>query len=428
MSNRWRRLVIRFADAFLLAILRRLRHGTLEVVLADGGRRRIVGVPAEPAARIDVVDSVDVLWRILRGGGVGFAEAYLHGSWTTPDLADLLEVAARNHDTHRSSGGLSRLLEGGRALWARINRFAHPTRVESMDEHYNLGNEFYAAWLDPSMTYSAALFVDLADSLEAAQRRKYQRIAEHAGVRTGQRVLEIGCGWGGFAEYAASELGARVTAVTLSSEQEAYVARRMELAGVSDLVDVRRVDFRKLTGTYDAVVSIEMIESVDETVWPALFSTFARSLEPGGRVGLQSITIDEELFESLLRREEFIKRYIFPGGALPSLTVLQHLAADHGLEWVAAEPHGDSYALTLASWSERFSKAWRALAMQPSASPIKPSSASLTCKTTAAAPSPNRTDTLRSSQSMYGDIASTPMTKALDTTLVRIMAVAVDSA
>lgn len=228
-----------------------------------------------------------------------------------------------------------------------------------MGEHYNLGNEFYATWLDATMTYSSALHVDPTESLETAQRRKYQAIARRAGVRRGGSVLEIGCGWGGFAEYAATEIGARVTALTLSSEQEAYVRRRMELAGVSDLVEVRRLDFRHLSGTYDAVVSIEMIESVDETVWPELFATIASSLEPGGRAALQVITIRDDLYGSLLRREEFIKRYIFPGGALPSLTVLRHLTAENGLEWVEAESHGDSYALTLASWSERFAKAWQ---------------------------------------------------------------------
>lgn len=361
MKNRWRYLATRFSDFALLQILRRMRHGSLDVGFADGNRRRISGSPNEPAARIDVGDSVDVLSRILRGGGVGFAEAYVHGSWTTPDLADLLEVAARNHDTHRRTDVVGRLLEGGRFLWARINRIAHQARVKDMGEHYDLGNEFYSTWLDPSMTYSAALFTDPTESLETAQHRKYREIARHAGVSRGQRVLEIGCGWGGFAEYAATEIGARVTALTLSTEQERYVTRRMELAGVSELVEVRRIDFRDLSGHYDAVVSIEMIESVDETVWPELFATFARSLEPGGRVGLQAITIDEELYHSLLRREEFIKRYIFPGGALPSLNVLHDLAAANGLELVEAVPHGASYALTLASWSERFAKAWQGM-------------------------------------------------------------------
>lgn len=359
MTRIWDEIVRRLARFGLLGIVRRLRHGTLDVVFSDGTRQRLTGVPATPVARIDVLDPADMLGRIVRGGGVGFAEAYLHGSWTTPDLADLLEVAAMNHDAHRRSGALEGLLEVGRSGWARFNRIAHPARVMTMGEHYNLGNEFYATWLDPSMTYSSALYGDPTESLETAQRRKYQAIARRAGVRRGGSVLEIGCGWGGFAEYAATEIGARVTALTLSVEQEAYVRRRMELAGVSDLVEVRHLDFRHLSGTYDAVVSIEMIESVDETVWPELFATIAGSLEPGGRAAMQAITIQDDLYESLLRREEFIKRYIFPGGALPSLAVLRQLTAENGLEWVEAESHGDSYALTLASWSERFAKAWQ---------------------------------------------------------------------
>jgi len=207
------------------------------------------------------------------------------------------------------------------------------------------------------MSYSSGIFTDGAD-LEQAMRAKYERITQRAGIRPGDRVLEIGCGWGAMAEYAAAELGCTVTAVTISPEQHAYVTRRMKESGLESQVEVLLSDFREVRGEFDRVVSIEMIESIDEESWPDLYAVVARSLVPGGTAAMQVITIDDDLHTQMIGREEFIRSYIFPGGALPSLPILRRLGAMAGLRWLGCSSHGNSYAQTLAAWDERFMAAW----------------------------------------------------------------------
>lgn len=244
-----------------------------------------------------------------------------------------------------------------RTAWDRLRGTVGSSAVRTMVEHYDLGNEFYAAWLDPSMSYSSGIFTNGAD-LEAAMRTKYERIADRAGIRPGERILEIGCGWGAMAEYAAGELGCTVTAVTISPEQHAYVEQRMKEAGLEDRVDIVLADFREIQGEYDRVVSIEMIESIDEESWVDLYEVIARSLVPGGTAALQVITIDHDLHTQMIGRDEFIRSYIFPGGALPSQKILRQLGNEAGLEWVGLSTHGTSYARTLQAWDQRFVEAW----------------------------------------------------------------------
>src|SRR5665811_975707 len=207
------------------------------------------------------------------------------------------------------------------------------------------------------MSYSSGIFTNGAD-LEAAMRTKYERIADRAGIRPGERILEIGCGWGAMAEYAAGELGCAVTAVTISPEQHAYVEQRMKEAGLEDRVVVVLADFREIQGEYDRVVSIEMIESIDEDSWADLYEVIARSLVPGGTAALQVITIDHDLHTQMIGRDEFIRSYIFPGGALPSQKILRRLGNEAGLEWVGLSTHGTSYVCTLEAWDQRFVEAW----------------------------------------------------------------------
>jgi cyclopropane-fatty-acyl-phospholipid synthase len=224
--------------------------------------------------------------------------------------------------------------------------------------HYDLGNEFYAAWLDASMTYSSARFDAKVRDLETAQRAKYAALAEHLELKPGDHVLEIGCGWGGFAEFAAREYGVRVTGITISDEQLAYSCARMERAGLSDLVEIRRQDYRDVEGQFDKVASIEMFEAVGEKYWPAYFTKIADVLKPGGRAGLQIITIKDELFDAYRKRADFIQRYVFPGGMLVSLDRLKEETAKVGLVWRQAEAFGQSYADTLAEWTRRFTAKW----------------------------------------------------------------------
>ncbi|MGB9358327.1 MAG: cyclopropane-fatty-acyl-phospholipid synthase family protein, partial [Acidimicrobiia bacterium] len=290
-------------------------------------------------------------------------EAYIDGLWDTPDLATLLEFAADNHDRRRHTAAWETAMRTSRTAWDRLRGATGTSAVRTMVEHYDLGNEFYAALLDPSMSYSSGIFTNGAD-LDAAMRTKYERIAARAGIRPGDRVLEIGCGWGAMAEYAAGELGCTVTAVTISKEQHDYVVHRMKDVGLDDRVEVLLKDFRDIEGEYERVISIEMIESIDEASWVDLYEVISRSLVPGGSAALQAITIDHDLHTQMIGREEFIRAYIFPGGALPSTKILRQLGVGAGLEWIGLSTHGTSYAKTLEAWDERFVAAWPAIAEQ----------------------------------------------------------------
>ena len=332
--------------------------GTLEVTLADGDARRIGAGPPH----VDVqFGTRGALRSTLRNGVMGFAEGYMDGTVTTSDLAGLLQWTALNHDEwyHKVP---ARLLHYARKPWARIRPERRHPRVRSMTDHYNLGNDFYATWLDPLLTYSSARFSDPRQSLEEAQCHKYETIAEHAGLRPGMRVLDIGCGWGGFAAYAAGELGCKIVGVTIAEEQAEYARKNIADLGLTDRVEIRLEDFRETTESFDAVISIEMIESIDETLWPALFTTIAARLAPGGSAAMQVITIADHLWEQYRTAPDFIRQYIFPGGQLPAPEVLRSLADSSGLEIEQIDTFGLDYARTLKHWQQRFAAAWPVLA------------------------------------------------------------------
>ncbi|MDB5446517.1 MAG: Cyclopropane-fatty-acyl-phospholipid synthase [Phenylobacterium sp.] len=302
--------------------------------------------------------------RVLTKGDLGFAAGYLAGDWETPDLAALLNAVAANYDKVAERLRGLRLLQLGHAVLHALNRNSRSGARRNILAHYDLGNDFYQLWLDPGMTYSSALFATADEPLDAAQRRKYGRIAQIAGVRPGADVLEVGCGWGGFAAFAAGELGAKVTAITLSPAQQAYAQARLFRAGLAERVEVRLVDYRDVAGRYDAVVSIEMFEAVGEAFWPVYFQRLAQLLKPGGRAGLQVITIRDDLFEDYQRRPDFIQLEIFPGGMLPTQG---RLAREAGRAGLSVSPDGwarfgQDYARTLAAWREGFDAAWPQIA------------------------------------------------------------------
>jgi cyclopropane-fatty-acyl-phospholipid synthase len=334
------------------------RTGTITVSL-PGGAVRTIG-SGEPVADVEVCDH-SAMKDILRRGVIGFAEAYMDGRIVTSSLPGLLGWAVENR-TAWFSHPLARLTAPIRSLWQRIRPERRHPRVRTMNDHYNLGNDFYAAWLDETMTYSSARFAHPDQPLADAQRNKYRTIADSAALEPGMRVLEIGCGWGGFAEYAASERGCEVVGITVADEHARFARKRMAEAGLTERVEIRVQDFRDIEGTFDAIVSIEMIESVDETHWPPLFETMAARLRPEGLAVMQIITIVDGAWAQYRSRADFIQQYIFPGGQLPAPKVLRGLAADTGLQVEQVEEFGLDYARTLAAWRDRFEEAWPRIA------------------------------------------------------------------
>lgn len=342
----------------LRLILGRIALGSLEVRWSDGSEDVFVGDGPGERARIEIRDERHLLTSLVNDGSLGLGSAYLDGAWDTPDLAGFLELASRNVDAIQGSRSGSRFTAAARSFWDRRPSFARSHRIVEMGEHYDLGNDFYEAWLDDTMSYSSALFASPAQALEDAQAAKYERLCEMLDLRPGDRVLEIGCGWGGFMEYAASAYDVHVTGLTLSEEMATFARKRLAGAGLGDRTDVKLQDFRDEHAMYDKVVSIEMIESVDETVWPPLFHAISRAIPPGGKAVMQAITIDPRYYDNLLVRDDFIKRYIFPGGMLPTVDELMRLTTESGMRWVRSTTHGPDYAETLHRWSERFEAAW----------------------------------------------------------------------
>jgi len=344
-----------FAQVF--AVARTLRNGRLDFVMPDGRRFRAEARNAGPIAEIHVHDN-DVFARLIREGDLGFSEDYLDGGWSTPDLQALMDLVHAGNDT---------VYDGfpGMALVRFYERVRHLLRANSRRQarkniayHYDLGNDFYALWLDETMTYSSALFRTGQESLEAAQRAKYASMVDRMGVKPGDHVLEIGCGWGGFAEYAAGERGLRVTGLTISQAQHDYAVARIARAGLADRVEIKLQDYRDERGRYDGVASIEMFEAVGEKYWPVYFDTVRDRLNPGRRATLQIITLQDKRFEIYRKGVDFIQKYIFPGGMLPSPTVLRHEIRRAGLALVGSLEFGESYSQTLRRWHETFNRRW----------------------------------------------------------------------
>ena len=337
-----------------VAAASRIRTGCLIVVLPDGSRRVFGDQQAVRRGEIRIHDQ-EALVRILLHGETGAGEAYVDGLWSSPDLVALIELAALNRASLALSAGWWRVpAQLGRTLAHRARRNTHAQSKRNIAAHYDLGNDFYRLFLDETMTYSSAVFASPDQSLADAQRNKYRVIAERAGLTRGQHVLEIGTGWGGFALYAAGELGCRVTTLTISREQHALATERVRAAGLEGLVDVQLRDYREISGTYDAIVSIEMLEAVGAEYFATFFAACDRALAPGGRMSLQSITFPDAAYESQRRGANWIQRYIFPGGLCPSLAVIERATRDTNLLITGVEDVAPHYVRTLAAWRTRF--------------------------------------------------------------------------
>jgi cyclopropane-fatty-acyl-phospholipid synthase len=342
------------------AMARHWGKGELEVGLPGGRRLLIAGPQPGPKAVLEVKD-YRFMRRVVGSGAIGFAEGFMAGEWDTPDLPDLLEVFGLNIDRiHRVVGGQAWM----RAVNNFLQSFRRNTRRGSrhnIHAHYDLGNAFYAQWLDPSMTYSSALFASPNQPLAEAQEAKYAALAQGIGLQSGHSVLEIGCGWGGFAEFAAAKIGARVTGVTISKAQYDFAKRRLYDQGLAERADIRLIDYRDVQGRYDRIASIEMFEAVGQQYWPTYFGKVRDLLAAGGRAGLQIITIEDGLFDDYARATDFIQKYIFPGGMLPSEARLRQEVGRAGLNWQAVSRFGQDYARTLNQWAHTFQDAWKSI-------------------------------------------------------------------
>lgn len=344
-------------DRVLLGAAARIQRGRLAVVLPDGTRREFAGLEeAEPSGEIHVHDRA-AFSRILLDGETGAGEAYMDGQWSSPDLVALLQVAAVNRRALALTSGWWRApTQVARTLAHRANRNSLEGARRNIVAHYDLSNDLYRLFLDETLTYSSAVFTSAKQTLAGAQREKYRVIARDAGIRkgAGMHVLEIGSGWGGFAMYAAGELGARVTTITLSSAQLELARERVAEAGLADRVSVELRDYRHVEGTYDAVVSIEMLEAVGAEYFGDYFAAVDRALRPGGRAAIQVIALPDPDYERQRRGSNWIQKYIFPGGLLPSLGVIERASDETELVISAVRDIAPSYARTLREWRTRF--------------------------------------------------------------------------
>jgi cyclopropane-fatty-acyl-phospholipid synthase len=334
----------------------RLRIGQITAHLPSGDMRTVGGHGPGPHAYV-TLNNWRALRRLIVGGHTAWAAAYIDGDWDSPDLTALFELFSLNRKNLGTATTGNKLLRGFNHLLHRLRANTRDGSKQNISFHYDLGNDFYAQWLDPSMTYSSAIFAEGDNDLETAQRRKYRRLLDALNVEPGQHILEIGCGWGGFAEMAAQERGARVTGITLSQEQLDYGRARIAAKGLQGQVDLQLIDYRDVQGTYDHIASIEMFEAVGENYWQIYMDKVKSLLAPGGRAALQIITIDEAMFETYRRGADFIQTYIFPGGMLPSLPKLRDVTANAGLTWRANEGFALHYADTLKHWHQAFNAA-----------------------------------------------------------------------
>lgn len=335
-----------------------IREGRIEATLPDGSFR-IVGGHGEGPVAIIQLRSWRALVRLVASGSVGWYVAWARGEWASPDPVKIFEIFLRNAphlgDTGRSKGP-----------WKAVNWVAHRLRANgrkrarrNIAHHYDLGNDFYAAWLDPSMTYSSAVFAAPGDALERAQEHKVRLLLDRLDLRPGQRLLEIGCGWGALAEIAARDYGVHVTGLTLSEEQKTWAEARLARAGLADKADIQLTDYRDVAGAFDAVASVEMVEAVGQEYWPAYLGAVAGALKPGGKAAIQLISIRDDLFPNYAANADFIQTYIFPGGMLIGEAKFRAIAEKAGLAWRDRAGYGMHYAETLQRWRDHYDAAVR---------------------------------------------------------------------
>ena len=349
-------LIYKLSDLIVFSLLKNIKHGHLEVIKMNGEVLKF-GDPNEILKVSLEIKDESFIYNLIKSGSVGLGESYMKGFFTTNNLSDLIELTARNIDIIYKFSGILDL-----TIINYIKRkFVKNTKTRSKENiarHYDLGNDFFSLWLDKSLTYSSAIFKEPDQDLFAAQKNKYQKLIDLLQPSSGSRVLEIGCGWGGFAEYLGTNYDVKLDCITISQRQFEFAKERIHKYGLNEKVNIELKDYRDLKAKYDHIASIEMIEAVGQDYLNSYFNTIKNNLLPSGTAGIQAITIDDQLFDRYKNKEDFIQKYIFPGGFLPSKSELQNYVDKNGLKFNEYNSYANHYSETLIVWREIFNKKW----------------------------------------------------------------------
>ena len=348
--------IYKAADKLVFNILNRVSYGYLEITCYDGTHFKFGDHEDNLKANL-IIKKPNFTYNLIRGGSIGFAESYMRGEFETDNLSDLIEFTARNINViYKFSGLLD--LPIINFVKNKIIKNTKSRSKENIAKHYDLGNDFFSLWLDDTLTYSSAIFKDETKNLSEAQNNKYQKLIDLIRPNNGDKVLEIGCGWGGFAEYIGKKYDVKLDCITISKKQFEYTKERIHKCGLNEKVNIEIKDYRDLSGKYNSIASIEMIEAVGQNYLDSYFKTIKGNLSEGGKVAIQAITIDDNLFDRYKNKQDFIQKHIFPGGFLPNKNSINKYVSDNGLTINSYISYADHYANTLAIWNKEFNKKW----------------------------------------------------------------------
>ena len=354
--------IYKASDKIVFNILSKINYGYLEITSFDGNVFKF-GNPEDNLKANLIIKKPNFTYNLVCGGSIGFAECYMRGEFETNNLSNLIELTARNIKIIYKFSGLLDLP----VINFIKNKIIKNTKNRSKDniaKHYDLGNDFFSLWLDDTLTYSSAIFENETKNLAEAQNNKYQKLIDLINPNNGDKVLEIGCGWGGFAEYIGKKYDVKLDCITISKKQFEYTKERIHKCGLNEKVNIEIKDYRDLKGKYNSIASIEMIEAVGQNYLDSYFKTIKGNLSENGKVAIQAITIDDSLFDRYKNKQDFIQKYIFPGGFLPNKNSINKYVSDNGLTINSYISYADDYANTLAIWKEEFSKKWNLIKNQ----------------------------------------------------------------
>jgi len=352
-----------FCDQFVFWNLKKISHGCLHLIDSRGKDHFFGNNKSFLKAKIKINDS-NFCYKILRKGSAGLAESYMKGEFLTEDLTDLIELSAKNINTTYKFSGFFQFSLLKNFLKSNIFKNTKERSKKNISLHYDLGNDFFSTWLDKTLTYSCGIFNSTKETLEEAQINKYNKLINMVEPKKGDRILEIGCGWGGFAEHIAKKYDVKLDCITISKKQFLFTKERIRRKGLNDRVNVKMMDYREVKKKYDIIISIEMIEAVGEKYLKEYFNIIKENLSPGGRGAIQAIIIKDELYNRYRTKEDFIQKYIFPGGFLPSFKSLNNLSDKSGLKIDRYNLYGSHYSNTLQRWRESFLDSWDLIAKQ----------------------------------------------------------------